>query len=231
MSLLHLGKAWDYSDATGTTRLVLLAVAMQADQNGVCSMSYGEIAGAIRADEATVARSVSRLIEMGELQTRKPARGSAPATYAVTVAVEGLRYKPAPLPAKRPQAPKPQADEIDILIEAIEAPKKAAPAPPKPAIKDLTLNSVTPKKSPFDDLPEGFPKSAVGQILVAAGVDPNQRGPFYWLRSQHMRDLDRMQSDTGMTVEAILDRLNADPRTHPDLASIDALSDIMGWRS
>jgi hypothetical protein len=67
MSVAATNYVWTQSPAEGADRLVLLALADFADENGRCFGSWGKLCEKTRLARATVARSLSRLQQSGQL--------------------------------------------------------------------------------------------------------------------------------------------------------------------
>lgn len=67
MSLLALTEVWSHSTATGTTLLVMLALADQASSEGVCFPYEESIAAKARTTDRTVRRAITDLRTAGEL--------------------------------------------------------------------------------------------------------------------------------------------------------------------
>ena len=69
MSVRVITWVWDHSMSEGTDRLVLLALADSADDNGSCWPSVLTLARKTRVSERTVRRSIRTLEALGELHT------------------------------------------------------------------------------------------------------------------------------------------------------------------
>ncbi len=67
MSLEAYRDVWEHSKAKGTARLILLALADHADENGVAWPSLSRLAKYVNVSKENVCRNISRLIKMGEL--------------------------------------------------------------------------------------------------------------------------------------------------------------------
>lgn len=67
MSVAATNYVWTQSPAEGADRLVLLALADFADESGNCFGSWGKLCEKTRLARATVARSLSRLQQSGQL--------------------------------------------------------------------------------------------------------------------------------------------------------------------
>ena len=67
MSVAATSYVWERSEAEGADRLVLLALADFADENGNCFGSWGKLEQKTRLSRATVARCLRRLQDSGDL--------------------------------------------------------------------------------------------------------------------------------------------------------------------
>ena len=67
MSLEAYRDVWEHSKAKGTARLILLALADHADENGVAWPSLSRLAKYANVHVSNVSKNISRLIEMGEI--------------------------------------------------------------------------------------------------------------------------------------------------------------------
>lgn len=93
MSVRVMSWVWDHSEAVGTDRFVLLAIADSADDDGTDAWpSIETLARKTRLDERTVQRSIRRLADAGMLTVEEQAGGSArcradrrPNRYAVVM--------------------------------------------------------------------------------------------------------------------------------------------------
>lgn len=81
---------WRHARAAGAARLVLLALAHVADDDGVAAVPRPRLAGMARIDERTVRRCLSDLVEMGEITVERGASGpGSPTVYRITAANRG----------------------------------------------------------------------------------------------------------------------------------------------
>jgi DNA-binding transcriptional MocR family regulator len=72
MSAKATNWAWEESTATGSARLVLLALADWANEKGICFGSYRGLAKKTRLSVATVTRALRELEEIGEVKQLEP---------------------------------------------------------------------------------------------------------------------------------------------------------------
>ena len=85
MSGRHLLEAWEFSAASGSALLVLLALAEVADRDGLASLDQREIAARSRMNVSTVATAISRLKELGEIEVEDEPAGRRPAVYRINM--------------------------------------------------------------------------------------------------------------------------------------------------
>jgi hypothetical protein len=76
MSVKASAAIWDYSEATGTTLVVMLALADTANDEGVCWPGNEKLGIKCRLAKRTLQEHIGRLIEMGELQVEGAQRGT-----------------------------------------------------------------------------------------------------------------------------------------------------------
>jgi len=77
MSVKVMSWVWDHSQAGGTDRLVLLAIADSADHDGTNAWpSVATIARKCQVSERTVQRSIRSLVDLGELRVQAQAGGT-----------------------------------------------------------------------------------------------------------------------------------------------------------
>jgi len=155
MSVAATNYVWEQSPAEGADRLVLLALADFADEQGNCFGSWGKLSEKTRLGRATIARSVKRLQAAGELVMvekghRKLAGDGAEATVwqIPGVAEMGLRMRPVSLrdPSGIRMRPKWYQNETPT-IRNIKERNKSADAP-APAISSPSLPSSSEKEAP-----------------------------------------------------------------------------------
>lgn len=109
MSVVQIARAFRGSKAKGTARLVLLALADVANDDGEVT-AYGRsqkiLAGKANCDEGSVRRAIDKLEELGELKVLRLGDGRKPSDYQLTIPepIEG-RQSAAPAPAGRAPSP------------------------------------------------------------------------------------------------------------------------------
>src|SRR4051812_33788817 len=85
MSIKLMRVVWNYSQAEGRERLVLLVLADRAQDNGFTSPSVGVIAERAKVHPRTVDRALRRLIQMGEIEVIETGGGRQNAVYRILV--------------------------------------------------------------------------------------------------------------------------------------------------
>ena len=88
MSNKVLNAVWDHSAAKGSARLVLLAMADEANDEGLLTAyrrSYSHLARKANTDASTVRRAVQQLAELGEVEVLATGSGRQQADYRVTL--------------------------------------------------------------------------------------------------------------------------------------------------
>lgn len=82
MSIQAIAWVFDYSQATGTDRLVLLALANHANsETGECHPGYRRIAHEANCAPSTVTAAIRRLVELGEVEVSARGTGRATTKY------------------------------------------------------------------------------------------------------------------------------------------------------
>lgn len=88
MSVKVIADVWQHSQAKGTARLVILALADHADHDGFCWPSLTRIATYCKVNRANVSRNLKKLIESGEVQRITPGNQNTTTKYRVQVGAE-----------------------------------------------------------------------------------------------------------------------------------------------
>jgi hypothetical protein len=225
MSVAATNYVWEQSPAEGADRLVLLALADFADEQGNCFGSWGKLSQKTRLGRATIARSVKRLQAAGELVMvekghRKLAGDGAEATVwqIPAVAEMGLRMRPVSLrdPSGIRMRPKWYQNETPTYKNIKERNKGAdAPAPaasqPSPPISDPIVPR--PQKPKFDPASLSLPH---GTALANAWAE----------FAQHRREIRAPLTPTAAK------RIVADLAAVNEAAAVEALRKSVkhGWR-
>lgn len=149
MSVAATSYVWERSEAEGADRLVLLALADFADENGNCFGSWGKLEQKTRLSRATVARCLRRLQDSGDLLMvekghRRLAGNGAEATVwriAGLSSEMGLRLRPVSScdPSSVRMRPKWCHDETPTIRnnkEHLLGDTPATPSPSHPPKKD-----------------------------------------------------------------------------------------------
>ena len=159
MSVAATNYVWTQSPAEGADRLVLLALADFADENGRCFGSWGKLCEKTRLARATVARSLSRLQQSGQLVMvekghRKLAGDGAEASIWKIPGVSdemGLRMRPVSErdPSSVRMRPKWCQNETPTIRNNKERNKGAdapAPATASPSLPSSSEKAPKPRK-------------------------------------------------------------------------------------
>ena len=85
MSVEITGKVWSQSQAKGTARLVLLAIADHANPSGVCWPSLRRLSSYVNVDRRNVIKAINSLVKMGELERIDNGFTGRATTYKVTL--------------------------------------------------------------------------------------------------------------------------------------------------
>lgn len=160
MSVAATSYVWEKSKAEGADRLVLLALADFADENGNCFGSWGKLEQKTRLSRATVARCLRRLQDSGDLVMvekghRRIAGNGAEATVwriAGLSSEMGLRLRPVSScdPSSVRMRPKWCQDETPTISNIKNADSAVAPAASQPSLPSSSapLNSAPKKRKP-----------------------------------------------------------------------------------
>jgi hypothetical protein len=185
MSVAATSFVWERSEAEGADRLVLLALADFADENGNCFGSWGKLEQKTRLSRATVARCLRRLQDSGDLLMvekghRRIAGDGAEATVWRIAGLSpemGLRLRPVSScdPSSVTMRPKWCQDETPTISNIKKHIRGATPA---------TLSPSHPPKreEPETGAPEPEPRKAKAPVEVV-GPDslplPHSGSGFY----------------------------------------------------
>lgn len=156
MSVRVMSWVWDHSQAGGTDRLVLLAIADSADHDGTNAWpSVATIARKCQVSERTVQRSIRALVDLGELRVQAQAGGTGkmrddrrPNLY--TVPMDGVTER-------RPEEP----DGVTPSTERGDTQRAngATPLSPNPSLdpsEDPSEDTSSPSGDIEDDRDRGF---------------------------------------------------------------------------
>jgi hypothetical protein len=83
-----LNAVWDHSASKGSARLILLAMADEANDEGLLTAyrrSYSHLASKANTDPSTVRRAVQQLVALGEVAVLKEGTGREQADYKLTL--------------------------------------------------------------------------------------------------------------------------------------------------
>ena len=112
-----MNRVWKHSQAKGTARLVLLAIADHCNTAGVAWPSLTRLASYVNVDRRNVIMAVNRLIEMGELQRVKTGKTGVATTYKVVLTSDATVTSDASITQLVTEAsPQPPLNRQDSLL-------------------------------------------------------------------------------------------------------------------
>ena len=85
MSVKVMGKVWEHSQAKGTARLVLLAIADHCNPTGVAWPSLSRLAQYVNVDRRNVIAAINKLVETGELERVQQGKTGRATTYRIVL--------------------------------------------------------------------------------------------------------------------------------------------------
>lgn len=128
MSVRVMSWVWEHSKSAGTDRLVLLAIADSAeDDGGQAWPSAAALARKTGMDVRTVQRTIRRLIELGELRVKMNAGKNGSNVYRVVMKTPGT--PPPPRHTATPAERRPRQSATPA-----ERPSGGGAAPPEPSL-------------------------------------------------------------------------------------------------
>jgi len=180
---------WQHSRAVNAGRIVLLAVAHEANRDGEAEMSITELAAKCRLGERTVQTAVKELTACGELQARHGGGRGHRTQYRVIMRNPA---DPAPFEPSNPADPAPFRETPQILHPAESAPFRG--------------HRRRPERNPAESAPQIFTdvlSSSTGrsEVLVkdtSANSDPPA-----------------LRADVGRLCEHLADRIEANGSKRP----------------
>jgi hypothetical protein len=150
MSVRVMGYVWDFSEAHGLTRLVMLALADHADHEGECWPSVETIARKCRVGRRTVQRALDEAERAGELVRVSGGGRGQPNRYRVLpTVVDNYGDKPRqPDTLSKETAPTGHetAPTTTINRATVGAQNRQEPSEPKPRAENPDMHVVTPKE-------------------------------------------------------------------------------------
>ena len=85
MSVKVMGKVWEHSQAKGTARLVLLAIADHCNPTGVAWPSLSRLAQYVNVDRRNVIAAINKLVDLGELERVQQGKTGRATTYRIVL--------------------------------------------------------------------------------------------------------------------------------------------------
>lgn len=134
MSIRVMSWVWEHSRAAGIDRLVLLAIADAANDDGQQAWPSGEtLARKTGVNLRTVQRSVRRLVELGEVSVKTNAGKGGTNVYRVHLATQTPGTAPPPRPPVTPALRHPRRSATPA-----ETTQTPGTAPPEPSLNRPT---------------------------------------------------------------------------------------------
>jgi hypothetical protein len=158
VSVRVISAVFEHSEATGTARLVLLAIADASDHHGAgCWRGKETIARMARTSRATVTRSITELEALGELVVDR--RAGRTSTYQILlpgIATDGGYPQPPANPAQNEPTNPAQNEPTPPEVGSNRAYGRptGAPTPGSPVSRDpCTYPSIDPRAETADPAP------------------------------------------------------------------------------
>lgn len=201
---------WAKPAPVGNARLLLLAMAENADRRGRCSVPLRDLATMCAVSKALVSQLVKSLIDAGHIR-RLGQRGkmtnvvvyqivadeSSPGLVIYTSAAQEVVTKMA------------DPNEIQVNVGRADVPAEPTVVQPEPQPPSVPIKNV--HYSP-DPITLGHPNNDVGHVLTAAGIPARQDQPMYWFRQEHQADLEALLKASGMSIGELCKALRSAPR-------------------
>lgn len=220
---------WKHSQSVNAGRIVLLAIAHEANREGDAAMSVEELAIKCHLGERTVQMATKELLRLGEIRVRPKAGEHGRNGYRVIMA---RGANPAPL-APADSAPQPSSRGADIAPPQILHPADSAPhEPPKPQVTPAKGADSAPQ--PISDV---FIEATGIQVLEVKDVPAVDERPDVARICAHLAD--RIEAN-GSKRPAITTRwrnsarlmIDRDGRTEQQImTAIDWCQDNEFWRA
>ena len=225
MSVRVMQWVWEHSRATGIDRLVLLAIADNAnDDGGNAYPGMATLMAKTRLPRSTIYEAIRRLIALGELERTTPSRGRHRTVYRVMTTVSTYDNRPedrTPQPstsrtvtARQPSSSRtPTVRELDTNRPAPGRPnKEIEPSLNRPGTQArLPARTRTPYPHGIDLEPEWLTRDLHPAVLPSlveararsragagsAGPTGNRRSREIWATVQAMAAWARQQEEAG----------------------------------
>jgi len=85
MSVKIMGNVWEGSQAKGTARLVLLAIADHCNPAGIAWPSLGRLSKYVNVNRRNTINAINQLVELGELERVRTGKTGVATTYKITL--------------------------------------------------------------------------------------------------------------------------------------------------
>lgn len=89
MSVKIMGNVWEGSQAKGTARLVLLAIADHCNPAGIAWPSLGRLSKYVNVNRRNTINAINQLVELGELERVRTGKTGVATTYKITLGSVG----------------------------------------------------------------------------------------------------------------------------------------------
>lgn len=256
MSAYHTGMVWLFSGATGSARLVLLALADHAAHDGSVTISQARLADLCKCATETVRRAIADLIEAGEIEVSREAAPTRymilpPSNRGVITPEIGTHTTATPqnegvtggivdaTPTKRGgdadrvgHTDKIATSEIQLKETGFEKNSEDVSGCTTAETQLVPVEIVpvdVPESSPYSlpPVPASLPQTDVGHVLHALGVEADPAMPFYWFRADHADALDAVAVQLGSTPRDLAALIRAKGLSCQQLRRLSDLVEVM----
>jgi hypothetical protein len=170
MSVRASSWAWESSRSTGSSFLVLLALADHAGADGGdCYPSVARLAARCRVDERTVQRAIDKLIELGEVVIEEEGGRANPGGRGRSNRYK-LTFRGRPQDGEKPVEEPRQSATLSAPETPASAPGKGGTTPPEPSVEPTT------PLPPASGGSESAPEEHRGQHPSCRACGTNRRG-------------------------------------------------------
>lgn len=216
MSTTATTAVWNHSESKGSARLVLLAMADEANDQGLLTAyrrSQSWFAKKARVDAGTVKRAIATLVELGELEILARGDGRASSDYRLVLPDlrpldEGVQDAPPGVAPRPPRGGKPHPQGVQDAPPTIPLLPPSDPGPTQQRASDAQLAdafdrfwTAYPRKTAKGAARKAWPravKAAGDPELIIAGAtryaaDPNRDQRYTahastWLNAERWGD-------------------------------------------
>lgn len=243
MSGHHFFEAWEYSKASGSALLVLMALSEVAGRDDLASLDQREIATRARMNVSTVATAISRLKELGEIEVVEEASGRRAAIYRINLPLDH-EFTRSSIVKEIPTGPHTSSEISNLASEEDDEgpdgeeggdslPPEDAPVSPVAGGGTFEIYRPSEPEAPKEPrpkriVPSHLPPTDVGAVLAALGVKPDARGPLFWWRQEHNDALTAALDALGLPdADALIERIK---ESGTKVEALNSLRDLAGMR-